>query len=101
MIHFSEHPFQVMDICNQACDNHAANNELCAKNIKVDQVSVEMMKMLFSRKFLTRSLGLAGTSLLVRASASRSVTRPKRCSTCSLPVVLQFVSGNAPDPCEL
>ena len=27
--------FQVMEICNTACDNHAANNELCAKNIKV------------------------------------------------------------------
>ena len=24
-----------MEICNTACDNHAANNELCAKNIKV------------------------------------------------------------------
>merc|ERR1712018_471471 len=25
---------EVMEICNTACDNHAANNELCAKNIK-------------------------------------------------------------------
>ena len=38
-----------MDICNQACDNHAANNELCAKNIKVDQVSVEMMSRVMLR----------------------------------------------------
>ena len=28
---------QVMEICNSACDNHAANNELCAKNIKVQK----------------------------------------------------------------
>ena len=26
-----------MEICNSACDNHAANNELCAKNIKVQK----------------------------------------------------------------
>jgi len=25
---------EVMEICNNACDSHAANNELCAKNIK-------------------------------------------------------------------
>ena len=45
-----------MEICNTACDNHAANNELCAKNIKVQHFktsfkSSEVLQEVLDKKF--------------------------------------------------
>ena len=72
-----------MEICNNACENHAANNELCAKNIKVKRVEIfESPKKFFFRKFSTRSLVRAGMSLLGRALDLRSAMRQRKCFIC-------------------
>ena len=47
-----------MEICNNACENHAANNELCAKNIKVKRVEIfESPKKFFFQEVLDKKFG--------------------------------------------
>merc|ERR1712037_624028 len=76
---------EVMEICNTACDNHAANNELCAKNIK---------------EVLDKKLDQAGTSLLGKDLDLRSATRRRKCFICSLQDARQSVSGSAHENCD-